>query len=104
MNGDVIVQHIHVPHSAQHNAHRLPRKLQGEGALVPGQTAHSLGEHLKQLFLVYRLGEVVQGRHLIALGDIVGIAGDEHDLNVLALLTDPLGQLHPVHPRHLNVQ
>ena len=46
----------------------------------------------------------MQRRHLVALGDIVGIPGDEDDLHRLVVPAHPLGQTHAVHCAHFDVQ
>ena len=58
----------------------------------------------KELFAADRLHQVVEGSHVIALGNVIGVAGDEHDLHGFILLPHRFGQRHTVRARHFHVQ
>ena len=46
----------------------------------------------------------MQGRHLVALGDVVGVPRDENDLNGIVALADLLCHGDAVHCAHFDVQ
>ena len=46
----------------------------------------------------------MEGGHLVALGDVVGVAGDEHNLDRVVVLPQVLCHGHAVHIAHFDVQ
>ena len=46
----------------------------------------------------------MQCRHLVALGNVIGVAGDENDLHRIVVPAEFLGHGHAVHGPHFNVQ
>ena len=46
----------------------------------------------------------MQRRHVVPLGDVVRVAGDENDLHRCVLRADALGHRHAVHAAHLHVE
>ena len=47
---------------------------------------------------------VTERRHLVALGDVIRVAGDENDLNGVVALPQPFGHGDPIHAAHFDVQ
>ena len=46
----------------------------------------------------------MQRGHVVALGDIIRIAGDKYDLHRLVFAADRPRHAHPVHARHFDIQ
>ena len=61
-------------------------------------------QHGEELVFIQGLHEIVQRRHLVALGDVIRVAGDENDLNGVVALPQPFGHGDPIHAAHFNVQ
>ena len=104
MNRDVILVHVQIPHLIQRQAHQLAGKLQVQAPGVAAVLFPGTVENSKELFAADRLHQVVEGGHIIALGNVIGVAGDEHDLHGFILLPHRFGQRHTVRARHFHVQ
>ena len=50
------------------------------------------------------LYKIVQRRHIVPLGDIVRVPGDENDLHGGVLRADALGHRHAIHAAHLDIE
>ena len=61
-------------------------------------------EHGKQLFLLDGLDKIVEGGDFIALGNVVGVAGEKKNLNRLVFPADHPGEADPVHASHFHVE
>ena len=104
MNGHVILPHIQISDVVKGNPHHFPAQLQIQAPLLPLPPFQRPVQNREQLVPADGLHEIMQRRHLVALGDIVGIPGDEDDLHRLVIPAHPLGQTHAVHGTHFDVQ
>ena len=73
-------------------------------AQLPVQRRLGTVQHLFQLFHFGRLHQISQGPHAVPVKDVVGIAGDEHQLKPAVRRPKPPGGLHAVQLPHLHVQ
>ena len=104
MDGDVIQPHIQVTNLIQGDTAYLPRQVQGQHTLVAAHLLRGAVQHGEELLLLQGFHEVMERGHVIALGNIIGISGNENDLDDFILPANAPGQLHAVHAAHLDVQ
>ena len=85
-------------------ADRFVPQVEGQRPLVFAEFFRRPAEDREKLPLVHRLHQIMEGLHFIPLGNIVGVAGDEDNLDRVVFPADLAGHRHPVHPAHLDVQ
>ena len=90
-----------LPH--RHAAH-LPGRFEREDLSVLPQPVGGAVQHGEELLPLHGLEQVVQGRHLIAFGNVVGVARHEDDLHLLATRYLRVRQRHAVYARHFHVE
>ena len=104
MDGRVVFLHIEIADLIKRHAENLAAALERERAAVAAQLRRGAVEHLEELFLADGLYEIVQRRHVVPLGDVVRVAGDENDLHGGVLRADAPGHRHAVHAAHLDIE
>ena len=104
MNRHIILPHVQIPDVVKGNPYHFAAQLQIQAPFLPLPLFQRPVQHREQLFPADGLHQIVQRRHLVALGDIVGIPGDEDDLHRLVVFAHPFCQTYAVHSAHFDVQ
>ena len=73
-------------------------------AQLPVQRRLGTVQHFLQLLLLGRLHQIPQGPHAVPVKDVVGIAGDEHQLKPAVRRPEPACGLHAVQLPPLHIQ
>ena len=104
MDGRVVFLHAEPAYLVQRHAEYLAAAFECEGAAVGAELCRGAVEHLKELFLPDGLHKIMQRRHVVPLGNVIRVAGDEHDLHGGVFRADAPGHRHAVHAAHLHVE
>ena len=86
------------------NPHKLPGTFQIQAPLLLFPLFQGLIQHCYQLLPGDRFHEIMERCHLVTLGNVVGVAGDEHNLHRLIIPAHLLCHGHAVHSAHFNIQ
>lgn len=104
VDGHIVARNIGVLDLIDGDPDHLAARLEVQDLFVPGELFRRPVQHGEQLVLPDGLHQIVKGGHVVALGDVVGVAGDKDDLHRLVVPAQGAGHGHTVHGPHLNVQ
>ena len=104
MDGHIVLVHIQIPHLVQRQTDHLAGTFEVQAALVPAVFLPRAVEHGTELFGADRLHQVMECGHVVALGDVIRVAGDEDDLHGFVLLPDHFGQRDTICAGHFYIK
>ena len=101
---DVIALGLRPDDAVNGQPHKRVLLGQRDDVLLPPEPVSRPVQHGKELGAIDGLEQIVERLHVVAVGDIVGIAGQEDDLHVGIAPPHAFGQLYAVHSAHFDIE